>query len=152
LERFIETTGYNRKYVICLLNSKESKKIEVIKRKITKPSKYNKDVYQALLTGWNAANQICSKRFAPFLPKLIPVLERCGHLSVSSSVRTHLLTINPATIDRLLKGERHKTAQGISTTRPGNFLKHQIQIRTFADWNDIVPGFFEADLVAYCGG
>jgi hypothetical protein len=63
-----------------------------------------------------------------------------------------LLTISPATIDRLLKIERQKTAQGISTTRPGNLLKHQIQIRTFADWNDVVPGFFEGDLVSHCGG
>lgn len=152
LDRFIETTGYNRKYVICLLNGQEPKKTEVTKRKTTKPGKYNEDVYQALLSIWNAANQICSKRLAPFLPEFIAVLERCGHLSVSSSVRAHLLTISPATIDRLLKGERHKTAQGISTTRPGNLLKHKIQIRTFADWNDVVPGFFEADLVAHCGG
>jgi hypothetical protein len=26
------------------------------------------------------------------------------------------------------------------------------QSRTFSDWNDATPGFFEADLVAHCGG
>jgi hypothetical protein len=31
-------------------------------------------------------------------------------------------------------------------------LKKQIKIRTFSDWDDIIPGFFEADLVAHCGG
>jgi hypothetical protein len=41
---------------------------------------------------------------------------------------------------------------GISTTKPGRLLKHQIPVRTFAEWNDVSPGFFEADLVAHCGG
>lgn len=30
-------------------------------------------------------------------------------------------------------------------------MKKQIKIRTFSDWNDVVPGFFEGDLVAHCG-
>ena len=40
----------------------------------------------------------------------------------------------------------------MSTTRRGSLLKNKIQIRTFADWDDVTPGFFEADLVAHCGG
>jgi len=48
--------------------------------------------------------------------------------------------------------EREKIKLGTSTTRPGNLLKNQIQVRTFADWDDVVPGFLEADLVAHCGG
>ena len=34
----------------------------------------------------------------------------------------------------------------------GCLLKHQVPVRTFADWDDVVPGFLEADLVAHCGG
>jgi hypothetical protein len=30
-------------------------------------------------------------------------------------------------------------------------LKHQIPIRTFANWDDAAPAFVEADLVAHCG-
>ena len=41
--------------------------------------------------------------------------------------------------------------RGISTTRSGALLKRQIPIRTFADWNDALPGFIEADLVAHGG-
>ena len=41
--------------------------------------------------------------------------------------------------------------RGISTTRAGTPLKRQIAIRTFADWTDARPGFFEMDLVAHCG-
>ena len=33
-----------------------------------------------------------------------------------------------------------------------SLLKNQIQVRTFADWDDVTPGFFEIDLVAHCGG
>jgi hypothetical protein len=52
----------------------------------------------------------------------------------------------------MLKPEREKTKYSLSTTRRGNLLKHQIQVRTFADWDDVTPGFLEADLVAHCGG
>lgn len=30
-------------------------------------------------------------------------------------------------------------------------LKHQVPVRTFADWNETQPGFFEVDVVAHCG-
>jgi len=61
------------------------------------------------------------------------------------------LTISPATVDRLLETDRREGKKGLSTTRSGSLLKHQIKIRTFADWNDVIPGFLEGDLVAHCG-
>lgn len=30
-------------------------------------------------------------------------------------------------------------------------MKHQVPVRTFTDWQEDRPGFFEADLVAHCG-
>jgi hypothetical protein len=108
-------------------------------------------VRQALLTLWHSANRICSKRLVPFIPELIIVLEKFGHLSLPSEVRNRLLTISPATADRLLATERKCDIKNISTTRPGSLIKRQIKIRTFADWNNIVPGFLEGDLVAHCG-
>src|SRR5260370_35686283 len=56
-----------------------------------------------------------------------------------------------ATADRLLKPYRKQERRGISTTRSGTLLKKQIPIRTFQDWNEVKPGFLEADLVAHCG-
>ena len=41
--------------------------------------------------------------------------------------------------------------RGLTTTRPGAWLKHQIPVRTFAEWTDAQPGFLELDLVAHCG-
>jgi hypothetical protein len=62
------------------------------------------------------------------------------------------MTISAAVVDRLLSHEQGNIRSSVSTTKCGNLLKHQIQIRTFADWDDATPGFFEADLVAHCGG
>ena len=62
-----------------------------------------------------------------------------------------MLSISAATADRLLKTERHRQGKGKSTTKPGILLKKQIQVRTFADWDDVIPGFLEGDLVAHCG-
>jgi hypothetical protein len=83
---------------------------------------------------------------------LVPVLEEHGHLQLSEEARAQLCRISHATIDRILRplyaGE---APRGISTTKRGTLLKHQVPVRTFADWNEIQPGFFEADLVAHCG-
>jgi hypothetical protein len=105
---------------------------------------------EALHLAWSAMNEICSKRLVPFLPELVPILERHEHLHLTDEVRALLLTISPATMDRMFRCFRQP--HGISTTKAGRLLKHQIPIRTFADWNDVRPGFFEADLVAHCGG
>ena len=37
-------------------------------------------------------------------------------------------------------------------TKPGTLLKSQIPIRTWAEWDDAVPGFVEIDLVGHEGG
>jgi hypothetical protein len=112
---------------------------------------YDDAVCRALIAIWNAANQICSKRLAPFMPDFVERLERFGHLSLSDEVRSKLLKLSPASMDRLLRKERQKHPRGISTTKPANLLKQRIKIRTFAQWDETGPGFFEADLVAHCG-
>jgi hypothetical protein len=109
-------------------------------------------VQEALTIAWTAANCICTKRLVPFLPTLIPHLERHGHLQLSDALRTQLLSISPATADRLLRAVRQDARpSGKTTTQRGTLLKHQIPIRTFHDWNETSPGFCEADLVAHCG-
>ena len=96
---------------------------------------------------------ICSKRLAPYLSEIIPVLERYEEIKLDFKVREKLFKISAATIDRLLADvrKRHRT-KGRSTTRPGTLLKKSIPVRTFADWDEKVPGFFEVDLVSHYGG
>ena len=40
----------------------------------------------------------------------------------------------------------------LDAVQAGTLLKHQIPIRTWADWNDQRPGFMEMDLVDHSGG
>jgi hypothetical protein len=149
LDGFVAACDYDRKYAIRLLSTEEA---SVPQTKRPSNQQYNEQVRQALLAVWCAANKICSKRLVPFLPHLISAMEKHGHLRLTDDVRACLLRISPATVDRMLTPEREKVRQGVSTTRPGNLLKHKIQVRTFADWDDVTPGFIEADLVAHCGG
>jgi hypothetical protein len=147
IDGVIAATGYHRKYAIAALR-KPVQRLRVMR---TPKRMYGEDVRQALIHVWNVANQICSKRLAAFIPEFLEVLERFGHLDVSSETREKLVSMSPATIDRLLKSERSKHPHGTSTTRPGNLLKQRIKVRTFAEWNDAEPGFCEGDLVAHCG-
>ncbi len=101
---------------------------------------------------WRAANCICGKRLVPGLPLFVEALERHGELQPDPQTRTLLLTLSPATADRLLKRARAGTKpHGLTTTKPGTLLKQAIPVRTFAQWDDAQPGFMEVDLVAHCG-
>ena len=89
---------------------------------------------------------------APFLPAAArstdPEWRRGGHPEVD----THLRQVSPATLARLLAPFRRTLShRGLATTCPGAGLKHQIPVRTFAEWTDAQPGFLELDLVAHCG-
>ncbi len=114
--------------------------------------KYDEQVKRALIAVWYAANQICSKRLVPFIPELVYVMEQNGHLHIPVDVKEKLLGISRSTVDRILNVEKQWSRKSICTTTSGNLFKHQIQVRTFADWDDVTPGFLEADLVAHCGG
>jgi hypothetical protein len=148
LNGFVAATGYRRKYAISLLNAGPATSAP---RKRTRRAKYNEEVRRALLTVWNTANQICGKRLVNFIPTLVASLERFGHLQLNDETRNHLLSLSAATIDRIVSGERAATAKGKSLTKAGSLLKQSIKVRTFADWKEAEPGFFEADLVAHCG-
>jgi len=118
-----------------------------------RPRIYGHDVAEPLRMIWATLNGPSGKRLAPFMAEIVEVLERHGELELTSTVRAKLLQISAATIDRLLAPERARLQiKGRSGTKPGTLLKRQIPIRTFADWNDLAPGFCEVDLVAHDGG
>ena len=148
LTEFCETTGYHRKSAIRLLRHppKRSGKRRGRRRE------YGSDVARALRVAWEATDRVCSKRLAPFLPELIPVLEGQGELKLSAEVRAQLLRISPATIDRLLSKARQEDVRRPRTSlRSSSALKAVIPIRTFGDWEGVTVGFMEIDLVAHCG-
>jgi len=72
---------------------------------------------------------------------------------VDKETKEKILEISASTIDRLLSKEKAKMRlKGRARTKPGTLLKHQIPIRTFADWDEGRPGFVEIDLVSHDGG
>ncbi|MGI8958865.1 MAG: hypothetical protein ACR2IV_03690 [Bryobacteraceae bacterium] len=59
--------------------------------------------------------------------------------------------MSAATMDRLLKPVRDVAKQGHRRTSLNTTLRQSIVVRTFNDWNDPPPGYFEMDMVAHCG-
>lgn len=150
LDEFIKNTGYNRSYARRILGSlkKQGRKKKHIIRKRT----YDASVFYPLQTIWLALDCICGQRLKPFIPDVLAILVRDKDLKVTKEVRKRLLRISSATIDRMLKGTKKSyELKGKSTTKPGTLLRNTIPVRTFADWDEKRPGFFEGDLVALCG-
>lgn len=147
LDEFTAATGYHRKYAIRLL--RHGPKPKGLARR-GRPKVYRGEVVTALERIWEICGRICSKRLQPFLPEIIAVLERQGELILAPPIKDQLLQMSRATIDRCLKPARLPQRQGLSTTKPGSLLKSAIPVRTFADWDDVRPGFIEIDLVAHC--
>jgi len=82
-----------------------------------------------------------------------PALRRDGELDLSDEEAALLVAMSAATIDRRLAGERAKLIpSGRPHTKPGSLLKSQIPVRTWAQWDDAVPGFVEIDMVGHEGG
>lgn len=81
------------------------------------------------------------------------MLRRDGELSLNDDEAMLLMRMGAATIDRNLAPERAKLVlRGRSHTKLGSLLKSQIPIRTWAEWDDAVPGYVEIDLVGHEGG
>ncbi len=171
LDWLVKLTGYNRFYAGRVLRQRAKPKIlgrlrdrgvnitlvedERTKRRKprSRPRKYGKEVFEDLEKIWAICDCICGKRLAPFLPEIIPVLERWEELEIDEEARAKLLEISPATIDRLLAPvKKQYQLRARSKTKPGTLLKDQIPIRTFSEWDEGRPGFVEVDLVSHDGG
>jgi hypothetical protein len=147
LDEFTAVTGLHRKSAIRVLRRGYQRGRERRGRK----GKYSGSAVAALVTIWRVCGGICGKRLQPFLPEMVTVLERHGELVLDEETKRMLGQMSAATIDRKLKTFRQQQGRGLSTTKPGTLLKQSIPIRTFADWDEVQPGFVEMDLVAHCG-
>jgi hypothetical protein len=147
LDEFVAVAGCHRKHAIRLLSGIRPLAADAptIDRRT-----YDEAVREALVILWEAADRICGKRLKAILPGLVTSLEQHGHLALDPIVRQQLLSISPATIDRLLASVRshacHRKKRK-KATRPSKV----IPVRTFADWKEPAPGFLEIDFVAHCG-
>ena len=114
---------------------------------------YDEAVRQALIVFWEAGDRVCGKRLKTLIPILVVAMERHGHLQLHADVRARLMQISAATIDRTLAATRASIdGQRKRRTGVGAAIRRSVPVRTFADWRDPPPGFFEVDMVEHCGG
>ncbi len=148
LDEFCHICNYNRKYAIRLLNNGllTNKPYNLSKR--GRKRKYSHPlVLDVIREIWIKTNLPCSKRLVAILPLWLPYYE----YELPEEVKRAILTISPATIDRLMSPTRSKyLKQGLATTKPGSILKKQIPVKT-NQWDETRPGFLESDTVAHCG-
>jgi hypothetical protein len=164
LDRFMLTTGLNRNYATRLLRNhgkqlRTGKKSYVradILKKGKRPGRtryYDSEVVKLLKFIWKLSGFLCGKRLKPTLNEMIDNLLKNEHIEALPETIDKLRKISASSIDRLMKPERNKMdLKGRSGTKPGTLLKHQIAVRTWADWDENIPGFMEIDLVGHEGG
>lgn len=151
LDELCELTGWTRRHARRALAEAASGTLKC--PRAPRERTYGPEVLEPLRLIWATLNGPAGKRLAPFMAEIVAALERCGELELTPEVRTKLLSISAATIDRALAPERARLrVRGRSGTKPGSLLRRQIPIRTFAEWDDRAPGFCEVDLVAHDGG
>lgn len=149
LNEYVSVSGCHRKHAIRLLGNGQadcSNSLSIGRRV------YNEAVKEVLIITWEAADRICGKRLKAILPFLIESMERHDHLDLDLEIRDRLLSISAATIDRLLSPIRSKARGRKKRKASRKKLSKQIPIRTFADWDQVTPGYLEIDFVAHCGG
>jgi Integrase core domain len=147
LDEFVAVAGCHRKHAIRLLADIDA---AAFKAPVVGRRTYDEAVREALVVLWEAADRICGKRLKAILPSLVTALERHGHLALDPIVRQRLLSVSPATIDRLLTTVR-RTASHRKKRKTQTKPSKQVPIRTFADWNEPLPGYLEIDFVSHGG-
>jgi hypothetical protein len=150
LDEVVTVTGYHRKAALRRLH--HPPRTTPRAARIGRPRVYGPDVTAAAQVLWEASGEIGAVRLQPFVPELLDRLRAFDALRLTPETAAALRRVSAATLKRLLAPIRAtRPPRGLGVTRAGTWLKHQIPIRTFADWDDARPGFLEGDLVAHCG-
>ena len=113
---------------------------------------YDLAVLKGLKEIWIYMDFVCGKRLHEGIYDILDALIRFNAVCIDAGTADKLRQMSASTMDRLLKKDKEALRlKGISTTKPGTLLKHNIPIRLGQDWDDAVPGYVEIDLVAHCG-
>jgi len=155
LDQVCEVTGWSRDNARRRLSHTARPRRSAAPRQRSR--KYSFDALKVLQRVWSLSGGQCGKYLVVSLPVLLDQLETHQELTLGNNrydvaVRTQLLTMSAATIDRYLAPARAQTPLfGHSTTTPSPLLRQSITVRKAGDEVEAVPGFFEVDTVAHCG-
>lgn len=151
LDELCANTGWHRSHARKALKAAVAPTVVTVRS--PRPVRYGPEVIAALTVCWTVLGMPAGKRLAPMLTELVAVLRLFRELIISDETATLLVSMSAATIDRRLADERARhTIRGRVGTKPGSLLKSQIPVRTWAEWDDVVPGFVEIDTVFHDGG
>lgn len=145
LDEFCATCGYHRKSALRLLHRPLA---SIQQRKRPGPKRtYEPDrLRPALKSIWLASDQLCSKLLKSALPYWLDHYDG----ALDQEIKTKLLKISPAQMDRILRPARAGVPKkGLSATRPGTLLRHQVPTRGGPP-DTSKPGTVEVDTVAHC--
>lgn len=125
LDEFAAVTGFHRKHAMRLLRpERPTPKRERLDRRL-----YNDATREALVLLWEASDRICSRRLKVLIPLLLDAMERHGHALPSPDIRTKLIAMSAATIDRALDRKNVRPPTRRKTSVPS--VRRSIPIRTF---------------------
>lgn len=151
LDELCANTGWHRSHARKALNAALAPRI--LTAPTPRPVRYGPEVIAALTVCWTVLGMPAGKRLAPMLGELVAVLRHFRELVISDQTAVLLVSMSAATIDRRLADERARCKiKGRVGTKPGSLLKSQIPVRTWAEWDNAVPGFVEIDTVFHDGG
>lgn len=152
LDEFCGIAHYHRKAAIRLMNRRPALE-QASKKGRGRPRVYGGgELLSALLLLWEASGFVCAKYMPAALPVLISKEEQVGKLLLTSDLRSKLLQMSAATVDRLLKPHRsRRLGQPHVSVRNPSDLSHRIAAHTFADLRKLPVGHVEVDLVLHCG-
>ena len=97
LDEFVAVTGFHRKHAMRLRRI-----THLAKARSVRPERraYDEAVRTALIVLWEAADRLCGKRLRPLIPILLAAMERHGHLDLAPDVKSKLMAMSAATIER----------------------------------------------------
>jgi len=148
LDEFCATCGYHRKSALRLLNRPLA--VGTAHKRPGPKLVYDPaELLPALKFIWLSSDQLCSKLLKAALPEWLEHYER-HQAPLAEAVKEKLRAISPAQMDRLLRPARvGQSKKGLSATRPGTLLRHQVPTRGGpADTSKV--GAVAVDTVAHC--
>ena len=149
IDEFCAVCGYERKYAIKLLGGRR-RPPGASRRKVGRKAIYDPIMALQLKEIWMLVEQPCGKRLKPVLAMWLRSYEK-HRGGLEPRVRSKLLQISPAQMDRVLAPYRAEHPKRAVLPPRNNALKEATPIRA-ETWEVDAPGWLECDTVAHCGG